>query len=331
MNRTTLRRTAALVGSVALLAGCGATVQQPAPGEAAPVVVDNCGEQISYPPPQRAVAYDMSSTEKMFALGLADRMRGVVMPSTADPAVQRSPYLDDYRSVELLSTDVLSREVVIGAKADWVLAGWNSGFSEARGITPHLLAEVGIRSYQHTESCFNYGARPVQVPPLEALYTDLRQIGTIFQVPDRAEALVADLQKRAEALQQHRPAGDPARVFLYDSGTDQPFTSGAQAAPNAIISLAGGRNVFDGLNQRWTTVGWEDVVESAPEVIVVVDYGDRPVADKIAFLKSHPPLASSPAVQRGQFYVLDYGQAVSGPRNIEGAEQFASYLRSIGR
>ncbi|GAA4614481.1 ABC transporter substrate-binding protein [Saccharopolyspora hordei] len=327
----TLRRTTALLGTAVLLAGCGATVQPPDPGDAAPVVVENCGERISYPLPQRAVAYDMSSTEKMFALGLADRMRGIVMPSTADPAVQRSPYLDDYRSVETLSTDVLSREVVVAAKADWVLAGWNSGFSEARGITPQLLADVGIRSYQHTESCFTYGSHPVKVPPLDALYTDLRQIGAIFHVPERAEALVSDLQRRAEALRQQRPAGEPARVFLYDSGTDQPFTSGAQAAPDALISLAGGRNIFSDLDQRWTTVGWEDVVRAAPEVIVVVDYGDRPVTDKIAFLQSHPALADSPAVRSGHFYVLDYGQAVSGPRNIDGAEQFAAYLRSIGR
>jgi iron complex transport system substrate-binding protein len=66
-------------------------------------------------------------------------------------------------------------------------------------------------------------------------------------------------------------------------------------------------------------------------VIAVVDYGDQPVEDKIDFLKSFPPLASSPAVRDNHFYVLDYGQAVSGPRNIEGAEQFAKYLRSIGR
>ena len=95
-----------------------------------------------------------------------------------------------------------------------------------------------------------------------------RQIGAIFHVPERAEALVSDLQRRAEALRQQRPAGEPARVFLYDSGTDQPFTSGAQAAPDALISLAGGRNIFSDLDQRWTTVGWEDVVRAAPEVIV---------------------------------------------------------------
>ena len=314
-----------------LATACGAEVAERSAEGPAPVTIDNCGQNITYPVPQRAVAYDMSSTEKMFALGLADRMRGIVMPSTADPAVARSPWAADYRAVETLSTDVLSREVVVDAEADWVLAGWNSGFSEARGITPQLLNEVGIQSYQHTESCFNYGDNPVRVPPLEALYTDLTQIGQIFRVEDRARQLVADLRERADVLRANRPEGTPARVFIYDSGTDQPFTSGGQGAPDALVSLAGGRNIFTELPQRWTTVSWEPVVDAAPEVIAVVDYGDQPVEDKIEFLKSSPSLASSPAVQTGHFYVLDYGQAVSGPRNIEGAEQFAKYLRSIGR
>ncbi|MQA12400.1 MAG: ABC transporter substrate-binding protein [Pseudonocardiaceae bacterium] len=310
---------------------CGAEVAPESERGPRPVTIENCGQRIQYPLPERPVAYDMSATEKMFALGLADRMRGIVLPSTADEPASRSPYRKDYESVDVLGKDVLSREVVVDAKADWVLAGWNSGFSEERGITPELLNQVGIKSYQFTESCFNYGNNPVQVPPLEAMYTDMRQIGRIFHVEDRANKLVADLQQRAAKLRQNQPDGKPANVFVYDSGTDKPFTSGRQTAPNAIISLAGGRNVLEGVNDRWTTVGWESVVNSAPEVIAVVDYGDQPVEDKIKFLKSFAPLANTPAVRNERFYVLDYGQAVSGPRNIEGAEQFARYLRSIGR
>ena len=244
-----------MLAACLLAAGCGADIAPGSQGGSVPVTIENCGQEITYPQPRRAVAYDMSSTEKMFALGLADRMRGIVMPSTADPAVARSPWAEDYESVETLSTDVLSREVVVDAEADWVFAGWNSGFSEARGITPALLAQVGIQSYQHTESCFNYGENPVQVPPLESLYTDLTQIGQIFHVENRAQRLVADLRSRVRALQETRPSGPPARVFLYDSGIDQPFTSGAQAAPNFVVSLAGGTNIFADLEQRWTTVG----------------------------------------------------------------------------
>ncbi|QGK70123.1 ABC transporter substrate-binding protein [Allosaccharopolyspora coralli] len=322
---------AAALASCLLATGCGAQVQPESEAGPPPVTVNNCGKDVTYPLPERPVAYDMSATEKMFALGLADQLRGIVLPSTAEAPASRSPFRKDYESVDVLGTDVLSREVVVEAKADWVLAGWNSGFSQERGITPALLEQVGIQSYLFTESCFNYGAEPVRVPPLEALYTDLRQIGTIFRVPDRAAKVVADLQRRAQALRSDRPEGDPANVFVYDSGTDQPFTSGTQAAPSAIIDLAGGEHVPRDLHERWTNVGWESVVAAQPDVITVVDYGDQPVRDKIEFLKSFPPLARTPAVRENRFHVLDYGEAVSGPRNLDAAEDLAAYLRSVGR
>lgn len=320
-----------LAATAGVLAGCGAEVQPRGDSGPIPVTIENCGREITYPMPKRAVAYDMSATEKMFALGLADQMRGIVLPKTAEEPAERSPYKDDYERVEVLSDDVLSREVVVDVKADWVLAGWNSGFSEERGVTPDLLDQVGIKSYMYTETCFDYGDNPARVRPLQALYTDLEQIGEIFHIERRAERLVADLKYRVEALRKRQPETERARVFVYDSGTDEPFTSGNQTTPHTIVTLAGGDHIFSGLDQRWTTVGWEAVVKAKPEVIAVVDYGDQPVEDKIAYLKSLPALAESPAVRNNRFYVLDYGQAVTSPRSIEGAEDFARYLRSIGR
>lgn len=330
-RRRPLRHAVLPLAAVCTLStACGADVEQDADA-ARPVTVSNCGEQKEYPLPERAVPYDMSATEKMFALDLGDRMAGYVMPSTADEPVSRSPYKDRYDEVEVLGTDVLSREIVVDAKADWVLAGWNSGFSEERGITPKLLDQVGIDSYMFTESCFNYGDDPVKVEPFEALYTDLRDIGAIFHVEDRAEKLVDDLQQRMEKLEQDRPGGDPAKVFVYDSGTDQPFTSGGQAAPSAIIEAAGGEHVFADLEERWTTVGWESVIKAEPDVIMVVDYGDQPVEEKIAFLKSFPGMKAVPAVENERFHIIDYGEAVNAPRNVDAAEKLAEYLRSIGR
>lgn len=115
-------------------------------------------------------------------------------------------------------------------------------------------------------------------------------------------------------------------VFLYDSGVDQAFTAGNQVPPNDIIDLAGGRNIFADLTQRWTQVGWESVVEAEPEVIVILDYGDRSAQDKIDFLTSFPATANLPAVVDEAFFVLDYNEGISGPRNVDGLERFAEFL-----
>jgi iron complex transport system substrate-binding protein len=332
---TTLLRATALLAAAALLTACGAQVEAAsrdsaeAPAEA---TITNCGEKVTFPVPQRPVAYDVSGSEKMFALGLADRMRGYVMNSLGDPSIAGSPWKADYAEVERLGTSRVTREILVNAKADFVIAGWNSGFSEERGITPKLLEQVGIRSYLHSETCWDYTAGKTALSPFDALYADLRNLGDIFGVRDRAEDLVAELQSRFDEVRATAPKDTPpARVFVYDSGTDQPYTAGRHAAPDEIIEVAGGENVFDELDDGWGAVGWEAVVKADPEVIVVVDYADQPAQEKIAYLKSTPQLANTPAVRDDHFHVISYGDMVSGPRSAQGAEALGEYLRSIGR
>jgi iron complex transport system substrate-binding protein len=319
-----------LLAAGLLAAGCGAKVAPSADAGPTQATVTNCGQQLTYPRPQRAVAYDVSAVEKLFALGLTDKMRGYVMNTVFDSATTDSPWKDDYAKVPRLGTGRISKEIVVDAKSDFVVSYWGGGFSEDRGITPKLLEQLGIHSYVQTESCFDYGDKK-PVAPLEAVYTDLLDLGKIFGVEPKAQTVVSDLKSRIDKIKRPVPAAGPAQVFVYDSGTDQPFTSGKYASPNDIIAKAGGRNVLDTLDKGWTTVGWESVVAAKPDVVVIVDYGDQPVADKRAFLESHPALQSIPAVAQDHYFVLNYGEAVSGPRNVTAAEEFSAYLQSIGR
>ncbi|CAL9394825.1 ABC transporter substrate-binding protein [Streptomyces sp. enrichment culture] len=326
------RRRAAVGSAVAatlLLNACGAEVRPEAGSTAETVTVKRCGEPVEYTVPRRAVAYEGGSADKLFALGLTDHVHGYVMPP-ANPPVSESPWASEYARVKMLSDDLLNKEVVVEARADLVVAGWNSGFKDERGITPEILDKLGIQSFLHTESCFNYPGHPERMRPFEALYTDLERLGTIFRVEDRARRVVAGLRKRVEAVADGAPAnGARLPVFLYDSGTDQPFTAGNQVPPNEIMRIAGARNVFDGLDQRWTQVTWEAVARSEPEVVMILDYGDKPAEKKIEFLRTSPHTRDLPAVRKGNFFVLDYNEGISGPRTVDGLEKFAAYLRTL--
>lgn len=338
MNRTARpdrRRARALISASAaagalLLAACGAEVEPAAAdddrGTAGPVTVNRCGEPVEYTVPQRAVVYEGGSADKLFALGLADHVHGYVMPP-ANPPVSESPWAADYEKTEFLSDDLLNRELVVDAEADFVVAGWNSGFSDARGITPEILDTLGIQSFMHAESCFNYPGHPEQHAPFDGLYTDLQRLGQIFGVEERADELVEEYRERVEAVRAQAPEGDPVKVFLYDFGTDKPFTAASQVPPNDIINLAGGENVFGDVAARWTETSWESVVEAEPEVIIILEYNDQPAQEKIDFLKSSAVTATLPAVVEDNFFVLDYNEAISSPRNVDGLEKFASYLR----
>lgn len=320
------------------LSGCGATVES-AGGAAAPnaaefpITLENCGQQVTFEePPNRVISNDIAITEMMFALGLGDRMAGYIVSAGQEGGIESSPWREEFERTPRLA-ESMTKEAVRAADADFVFAGWNYGFSESKGLTPASLAELDIDSYLLTESCRNgIDDQRGIMPPLDALYTDLRNLGTLFGVSDRAEALIAENESTISRSRYGSPAGERPSVFLYDSGTDQPVTSGNGGAADQIISEAGGTNIFSGMDDSWTSVGWEAVVRADPEIILINDYGEGgTVEDKIDFLTSHPALAGVEAVREERFFALPYAALVEGPRNPGAVADFAAYLRNHSR
>ncbi|MEU1075539.1 MULTISPECIES: ABC transporter substrate-binding protein [unclassified Streptomyces] len=322
---------AAVVCLAATATGCGAEVESSQDTKDSAVTLTNCGRRVTYDKvPERVVTNDVGITELMFALGLEDRMAGFAMPDDKGE-VDGLPWKGGYDKVKWLSKDQLTKENVLDARADLVFAGWNYGFREDGGFTPDALKKLGIPSYILTESCHNgrTGSSRGIMPPLDALYTDLTNLGRLFGVQERAAALVRDFKKQIADVRAKAPKGaDRPTVFLYDSGRDTPFTSGRYAAPEQIITEAGGVNVMHDVADSWTTVGWESVVERDPDTIVICDYGDVSAEEKKKFLLSYAPLRNVSAVKHRRIFVLDYADLVESPRNPSAIARLGAYLRA---
>jgi iron complex transport system substrate-binding protein len=216
-----LRHAALATALVLSLTACGANVAPtPEAKGSGPVTLTNCGRQVTYDKvPERVVTNDVGITEIMFALGLEDRMAGFVMPDDKGD-LTGVPWKTGYDKVTWLSKDRITKEIVLDARADMVFAGWNYGFGEDNGLTPDALRKAGIGSYVLTESCRNGRdkARGI-MPPLEALYTDLTNLGKLFGVEERAQKLIADFRRQVGAIEEKAPKGaERPTVFLYDSG-----------------------------------------------------------------------------------------------------------------
>lgn len=332
LTPTRRRCAAAGLGFAMLLAGCGADVQQP-DGEAAegyPVTVTDCGRKITFDrAPERAVVNDVNMADMMFALGLEDHMAGYILSPAKDRDAAGSPWADSYDAVPKLG-EKINKEMVQGAGADLVFAGWNYGFTEASGVTPESLQDVGIPSYVLTESCRQEGssARGI-MDPIDALYTDIENLGAIFGVEDRARELVDGYKKTIADAQAAIPDRPAPSVFLYDSGTEQPLTVGSNAAAGDVITEAGGTNIFGDLDDSWTKTTFEAAAERDPEVILIVDYGTGPsntVQAKEDFLRAHPLMSGTQAVQEDRFFSLTYSQLTESPRNPGAIAEFAEYL-----
>lgn len=285
-----------------------------------PVTVKSCNRDVTFDAaPTRAVSNDVNLTEMMLVLGLTDHMAGYTGVSgwkTLDPEMR-----EGVKELPELAEKYPTKEVLLGAEADFYFAGWNYGMKVGGEVTPDTLAPFGIKVYELTESCIHIGAK--EKISMADMYNDLLNLGTIFGVEDKAKALVAGYEaKLAEVTARVKePGKEPLRVFVYDSGEDTPFTAGRYAMPTALIEAAGGHNIMDDLDKSWATVAWEPVIERNPEVVVIVNYGQVTAEQKIAFMKSNPAFASIDAVKNDRFVVLEYVEATPGPRNIRAVEK----------
>ncbi|MFN4009842.1 MAG: ABC transporter substrate-binding protein [Pannonibacter sp.] len=283
-----------------------------------PVTVKSCNRDVTFEAaPKRAISNDVNLTEMMLVLGLSDRMAGYTGVSgwkTLDEEMRK-----DVKELPELSEKYPTKEVLLGAEADFFFAGWNYGMKVGGEVTPETLAPFGIQVYELTESCIHIG--PKQKISMADMYNDLINLGRIFGVEDKAKALVAGYEAKLAEATAKVDTSNPLRVFVYDSGEDTPFTSGRYAMPTALIEAAGGKNIMDDLDKSWATVAWEPVVDRNPEVIVIVNYGNVTAEQKIAFLKANPAFANVDAVKNDRFVVLEYVEATPGPRNIRAVEK----------
>ena len=288
------------------------------------VSVDSCNRTVTFDsPPQRAISNDVNLTEMMLVLGLSDKMVGYTGISgwkTLDEEMRLG-----VKQLPELSPKYPTKEVLVGADADFFFAGWNYGMKVGGEVTPETLKPFGINVYELTESCIHIMTK--KKVSMDDMYNDLLNLGLIFQIENRAKKLVdayrSDLKKFTQKLESI-PA---KKVFVYDSGEDTPFTAGRYAMPTALIEAAGGINIMDDFQKSWGTVTWEEVIDRNPEVVVIVNYGKVTAEQKRKFMMSNPAFANIDAVKNDRFVILEYVEATPGPRNIKAIKKLAKAFR----
>lgn len=302
--------------SLALLLG---TAQAFAEATHYPLKIQSCNREVTFnQAPEHAVSHDINMTQMMLALGLKSRMvgySGVTGWKSVTP--QMAQLLD---GLPELASKYPSVETLLNANVDFFFAGWDYGMRVGGDLTPQTLQPLGINVLELTESCAFVMKRPAAT--LDDTYNDLRNLGKIFDVQERANALITRMQAQVADIQKNLPAEKP-RVFLYDSGEDRAMTSGRLDMPQALIEAAGGRNILDDVDASWTRINWETVVERNPQVIVIVDYSEISAAQKQQFLLDNPALQAVDAIKHQRFIVIPYVQATPGIDNVLAVQTLA--------
>ena len=282
--------------------------------------VESCNRTVTFEEsPKKAISNDVNLTEMMLVLGLAERMVGYTGISgwkTLDEEMRAG-----VKELPELSQKYPSKEVLVGADADFFFAGWNYGMKVGGEVTPETLEPFGIKVYELTESCIHIMNK--SKANMEDMYNDLLNLGRIFSVEDKANELINNYRMEIQELTKNINTDDPLRVFVYDSGEDTPFTAGFYAMPTALIEASGGKNIMNDFKKSWGTVTWEEVIDRNPEVIVIVNYGNVTADQKKDFMMSNPAFAGIDAIKNDRFVTLEYVEATPGPRNIKAIKKLS--------
>ncbi|WP_219414952.1 ABC transporter substrate-binding protein [Pseudonocardia nigra] len=336
MPRT--RRLAAVLPAAALLLGtaCGG----PPPSAAATgegTTVRNCGIDVTVPaPPQRIYAAYQPAIEMAHALGLGDRLVGTafldaaVLPEYAQ-AQARAPYLPQ----------MPSREALLAATPDFVLSGFNDTFADGGGEsvgTRASLHELGVRTWVFGPLCPSADGRsdeaidPASVT-MDTVYADLRGLGTLFGVEERAEQVIADMQDRIAAVRE-RVEGVPrpsvAVVAPQGDGTFR-IASGLDFVTR-ILDIAGADNVFaDLIDRRNVSVGAEEIIARDPDVILTstccdASYTLADAAPDVERIMADPALANVAAVRADRVEPFLFADRAAGVRVPHAAELVVSIV-----
>lgn len=249
-----------------------------------PVSLDNCGKTYTFTEaPKRVVVMNGGSVgevSSLIALGVADRVVANAQSYGASDVPDRAASIDALPTGKITPNSLqdIPREAMLGQHPDLVISTGGGGFAADQGFaTREELAAAGANTYVPRANCGVTGA-VTGTPSIEDSYALLRDLGTIFDVPGRAERLIADSQ-RAIADTAGRVAGQPKKnVLLVFPGMGMGDSSDFSAIAaggiwNDVIDKAGAVNPFnrdDGTT--FVTISKEQLAVTPIDGLVVVNY-----------------------------------------------------------
>lgn len=338
--------TSTCVVAAMLLTGCATDVattssqsnMSPSSSDSYPLTISNCGREVVVDaPPQRAVSLNQGSTEILLSLGLADRMVGTA--TWTDPV--RANLADANATVPRLSDNKPSLEVVLDAEPDFVSASFGGTLGTGGVAERSQLEQMGVPNYLSPTDCIgktdeSVNADGARTEPLkiETVYQEVRDLAAIFDVRDRGEELVAELQQRYDAAAGSITASGTSLVYWF-ADTETPYMAGCCGSSGIITDSVGAENIYSDTIDEWPQVSWESVADRNPSALVLADLSRRSLAgdaleSKIEFLESNPVTRRMPAVVDKRYIVVNGADLNPSIRTVDGVEKVAAALQGWG-
>ena len=324
----------ALAASAALLSGCAATSEPTSTATASgsgadtastgyPLTVDNCGTEVTFTQaPQKVVTIKSTTLETLLALGLGDHVVGSAFTDGPVPDDQT----DAAAAITSISDFVPGQEATLALEPDLVYAGWESNLTAEGAGDRATLAGLGVNSYVAPSACKEKAYKPDPLT-FDDVFTEIEEIGAIFDVSDRAAELVAEQRKELEGVVKNDSG---LTALWYSSGTDTPYVGAGIGAPEMMMEAAGLTNIAADVHDTWSALGWESIVADDPDVIVLIDATWNTAASKIATLEANPATAELTAVKEKHYVTVPFPAGEAGVRNVDAVSSITDQLGKLG-
>ena len=264
--------------------------------------------------PERVICVYQGTIETMIALGLEDH---VIASYGLDNPVKTE--WEEGLSKMNYNEDVFApdKETVTMLEPDMIFS-WGSLFSEKNlGDQKEWIAN-GTNTYISSNTRRNGGNRT-----LENEYTDLLNIGKIFNCEDKAQAIVDEMKNEIADVLSKTAGQESPKVSVIEFLGDDISNYGAKQLGGDMVTALGGTLADPDASQ----IGKEDLVALDPDVIFVVYMArtEGVEAEMISKVLDDPAFADLSAVQNGRVYTIMLGDMYAATvRCIDGIRTFAA-------
>lgn len=259
--------------------------------------------------PKRVITNNQSSLELLLELGLQESIIGTItlddpLPEHLEAAFSNIEVITDSK------TDP-AKEVIAGMNPDLVI-GRAATFNEERYGSVRTLNGMGINVYTQLASQMK-GEQS-----LDNIIQDVRNVGEIFNVEEKANTFADELQTRLDAVKEKIEGvnKEPLKVMLmtaYKEGTYNVF--GANATfQNEILEAIGGVNI----NEKGGAQSLENLLDLNPDVIIYIYNNANSETDQLAvdaiynneLIQEVSAVANQKVIQVPYTEIMGYGHRV---------------------
>jgi iron complex transport system substrate-binding protein len=284
----------------------------------------------------RIVSLLPSATEIICALGLEDQLVGVTHECDYPPSVRRLPKVTH----TLIPTEASSGEIdrLVRERLKTNQALYSLDLPALEELRPDLIvtqALCDVCAVAEDEVRIAAGALPgaprvINLEPetLPEILDSIRQVATAAGVEQTAEAVIAGLTARVEAVVTRTTGIESRPRVAFLEWLDPPFSCGHWNPE--LVGWAGGIEGLGSPGRRSRTLDWKEVVAWQPEVVFIAccGFSVERTLDELPLLRSVSGWEDLPAVRSGRVSATDGSHYFSrpGPRLVDSLEILAHAL-----